>query len=67
MNLQFRQLKNFYRVNLELPEPLTVPQEWRLLVTGLDDSRQNNLQLIYPHRLMPCSSLAGAASAVATR
>ena len=67
MNNQFRQLKTFYRVNLELPEPLTVPQDWRLLVTGLDESRQNNLQLIYPHRLMPCSSLAGATSPAAAR
>ena len=65
MNNQFRQLKTFYRVNLELPEPLTVPQDWRLLVTGLDDSRLSKLQLIYPHRLMPCSSLAGATSPVA--
>jgi hypothetical protein len=55
MNLQFHQLKNFYRVNLELPEPLTRPQEWRLLLTGVDQSRQKELELIYPHRLMPCN------------
>ena len=44
---------------LGVPRRSWVPS-WRLLVTGLDESRLNNLQLIYPRRLMPCNALAGA-------
>jgi hypothetical protein len=63
----YRQLTSFYRVDLELPEPLAGPQEWTLSPTGLDDSAKpaeasetyaaakNDLVLIYPNRLMPCN------------
>ncbi len=55
MNLQYRQLANFYRVNLELPEPISQPQQWKLLLTGMDEPKTRDLELIYPAQLMPCN------------
>jgi hypothetical protein len=55
MNLQRRQLTSFYRVNLELPEPISRPQDWKLLLTGLGETKKTDFELVYPTQLMPCN------------
>jgi hypothetical protein len=52
---QIRQLVSFYRVNVELPETVDRPHEWKLALAGLSKSQRDNLVLMYPHLLAPCN------------
>jgi hypothetical protein len=51
---QYRQMLSFYRVDIDLPEIVDKPREWRLDLVGLDKFQQDNAVLKYPHMLMPC-------------
>jgi hypothetical protein len=51
---QLRQFLNFYRVEIELPETVDKPRDWKLDLTGIDRSQQQILTLTYPTLLTPC-------------
>ncbi len=51
---QRRQLSTFYRVEIDLPEAVDKPREWKLGLTGFSKPQLHNLILRYPHLLAPC-------------
>jgi hypothetical protein len=51
---QYRQMLSFYRVDIDLPENVDKPQEWKLDLVGLDKFQKDNVVLKYPHMLLPC-------------
>jgi von Willebrand factor type A domain len=55
--MQFRQIFTFQRVELELPEVFQKTEDLDLKTTGLN---AKDLILTYPHKLPPCTQLAGA-------
>ncbi|HSZ18408.1 MAG TPA: vWA domain-containing protein [Candidatus Acidoferrum sp.] len=52
---QSKQLGNFYRINIELPETLSKPQEWKLELAGLEEPQRKKIALTYPHVLVACN------------
>jgi hypothetical protein len=51
---QIRQIVNFYRVDVSLPEPVDKPRALKLELIGFDKSRQRTLALSYPNTVFPC-------------
>jgi len=51
---QYRQMVSFYRVDIDLSEPVDKPREWKLDLVGFHRSQRENLVLKYPHMLLPC-------------
>ena len=51
---QYRMMLNFYRVDIDLPETVDKPQEWKFALVGLSKSQRDKLELSYPHLLVPC-------------
>jgi hypothetical protein len=51
---QYRQIFNFYRVDIDLPEAVDKPRELKLDLVGFSKPQRNNLVLTYPHMLVPC-------------
>jgi hypothetical protein len=54
MHEQYWRIFNFYRADIELPEAVDKPREWKLALAGLNKSQRDNLVLRYPHMLVPC-------------
>jgi hypothetical protein len=54
LDRQLEHLLNFYRAEIEVPEPVDKPQEWKLDLVGLTKSQRNKLVLTYPALLLPC-------------
>jgi len=52
---QSKQMANFYRINIELPETLNKPQEWKLELAGLEEPQRKKIALTYPHVLLACN------------
>jgi hypothetical protein len=52
---QYRQIGYFYRIEFDLPQTLSKPQEWKLELIGLQESRRKNIVLTYPHVLPACN------------
>jgi hypothetical protein len=55
LDLLYRPLLNFRRLDIELPESPLKPENWKLELIGLGKSTTKNLVLIYPQQLMPCN------------
>jgi hypothetical protein len=51
---QIRQIVNFYRVNVALPQVVDKPKDLKLEMPGFSKSRQRRLTLSYPHLVFPC-------------
>lgn len=51
---QYRQILEMYRLDVQLPEYLSKPQNWKLIWVGPDKSVQKNYVLLYPKFLGPC-------------
>lgn len=51
----YRQMAEFYRVEVELPGELKEPQGWKLEVVDAANKRQKDLAVIYPRKLLPCA------------
>ena len=51
---QYRQISNFYRVQINLPERVDKSQDWRLDLAGFSKSQRDKLVLRYPHKFVPC-------------
>jgi hypothetical protein len=51
---QYRQIFNFYRVDIDLPEAVDKTGDWRLDLVGFDKSQRDKMVLKYPHKLGPC-------------
>lgn len=54
LRAQYRQMLSFYRVDIDLPETVDKPREWKLDLVGLDKFQLDNVVLNYPHLLVPC-------------
>jgi hypothetical protein len=54
LSSQYRQMIDFYRVNIELPEAVEKPGELKLGLVGIDKPQRNKLVLTYPRMLVPC-------------
>jgi von Willebrand factor type A domain len=53
LDLQYRIVRNFSRLRVELPEPVRESVDWRLELTNMPG--KNNLELVYPHKLPACN------------
>ena len=51
---QYRQISSFYRVDIDVPETVDKPREWKLDLVGFSKSQREKLVLRYPHMLVPC-------------
>jgi len=51
---QYRQISDFYRVQIDLPEAIDKQQEWKLDLAGFSKSQREKLVLRYPHIFVPC-------------
>ncbi len=50
----YMQIKEFYWLEMTLPQQVDKPRDWMLKVANLPDSRRKDLQLRYPPKLFPC-------------
>ena len=51
---QIRQIVNFYRVNVDLPQIVDKPKQLKLEVKGFSKSQERGLTLSYPNLVFPC-------------
>lgn len=49
-----REIFSFNMLNVRLPEPLAKPRAWNLDVVDASGRRNEEVQVLYPHRLAPC-------------
>lgn len=54
LDRHLRHLLDFYRVDIDLPEPVDKPRDWKLDLVGFSKSQRDNLVLMYPTLLLPC-------------
>ncbi|MBI2957014.1 MAG: VWA domain-containing protein [Acidobacteria bacterium] len=50
----YAQMAAFYRVEVELPEPVDKARSWKLEVVDAEGKRRQGLTLVYPNKLVPC-------------
>jgi hypothetical protein len=55
LDLQYQQILAFYRLTIELPEPIDKPLDWTLSWSDAEKAARKNFVLLYPHILMPCN------------
>lgn len=55
LDSQYQQILAFYRLTIELPEPIDKPLDWTLDWSDAEKAARKNLVLLYPHILMPCN------------
>jgi hypothetical protein len=51
---QYQQMLNFYQIDIDLPETVDKPRDWKLDLVGFDKSQMDILVLKYPRMLVPC-------------
>jgi hypothetical protein len=51
----YEQMGKFYRLDLRLPETVDKPTEWKLEVIDENGKPDRQVEVHYPHRLMPCA------------
>jgi len=51
----FRQMGEFYRLELSLPETVEKPTKWKLEVVNADGKPMKGVEVHYPQELMPCA------------
>ncbi len=49
-----QQMSTFYRLEVELFEPLSKPRGWKLEVLDPRGKKRNDVEVLYPRKLMPC-------------
>lgn len=54
----YMQMKEFYWLEMTLPQQVDKPRDWILKLTNSPDAGRKNLQLRYPPKLFPCSQLS---------
>ena len=54
----YMQMREFYWLEMTLPQPVDKPHDWLLKLANLPDTRRKDLQLRYPTKLFPCSQPA---------
>ena len=54
----YRQMAEFYQLELGLPEPVNKPHEWKLELVPGEGFSPEGFQLIYPQKLPPCVAAA---------
>ena len=54
LSQQIRQIVNYYRVDVSLPEPVEKPRALKMELIGFDKSRERTLALSYPNTVFPC-------------
>ena len=54
----YRQMENTYRLELELPAVLNKAQKWKLDVVDTQGRKHKDIDVIYPHKLFPCTAQA---------
>lgn len=54
----YMQMKEFYWLEMALPQQVDKPRDWRLKLARLPDTTRKDLQLLYPPKLFPCSQPA---------
>lgn len=52
----YQQMGEFYSVEVVLPEGLSKPQGWKLEVLGENGKRRKDVEVVYPRKLVPCTS-----------
>ncbi len=50
----YRQMGEFYRVEVELPREVDKAREWELEVVGADGKKRKDVRVVYPRRLAKC-------------
>lgn len=50
-----QEISSFIKLNLRLPGPLAKPHDWKLDVVDASGRQNKNLEIVYPHRLPPCT------------
>ena len=56
----YRQMENTYRLELELPSVLNKAQKWKLDVVDTQGSKHKDIDVIYPHELLPLHHAGGS-------
>jgi hypothetical protein len=54
----YRQMKEFYWLEMTLPQQVDKPRDWMLKIANLSDTRRKDLELRFPPKLFPCSQPA---------
>jgi len=55
LDLQYRQMLYFFRIDVTLPQLLDKQRNWRFYVAAPGKSGKRNFDLIYPNSVLPCS------------
>jgi hypothetical protein len=55
LDLLCQRILTFYRMDIELRQPVMRPLKWKLDLNLVDKSQQRNLMFAYPQELMPCN------------
>jgi hypothetical protein len=58
LQISYRRILSSYRLEVELPEETNKPRSWELKMADQSAARKNHIEVIYPHKLMPCTSPA---------
>lgn len=53
---QYQQMTGFYQVEIELPQNVDKPREWKLNLVGGGQFRPRDFELTYPRKLLPCAA-----------
>ncbi len=51
-----RQMGEVYRLEVELPQPVDKPRNWKLELVAQSGINNKELRLVYPRKLMPCQA-----------
>lgn len=62
----FGQVRSFGSIEFLLPSPVTKSEDWKLTLTKEKSRELKDAQILYPHRLLPCSQLATLQQSSAT-
>jgi hypothetical protein len=55
----FRQMGEFYRLDVRLPETVDKPRKWKLEVIDAGGRPLRGVEIHYPQELMPCANVGG--------
>ena len=58
----YRQMGEFYRVEVELPREVDKAREWELEVVDAAGKKRKDVRVVYPRKLAPCGGTSDPSS-----
>lgn len=56
LRVAYREMSEFYRLDVELPRPVDKPREWKLDLVAPLGSKKQDFRFLYQRKLLPCGT-----------